>query len=249
MANPLTHPEKGAEPQERRSSLRRRLHALWRFASDASYRGMLRLLWHPRPGVFQPFNDTKPDRYPAIFRFVQSRLGREKELEILSFGCGTGEEAFSLRGYFPRARIKAIDANLGSITVACRRLRATPDAKLFFAHANSINAEPAAFYDAIFCMAVLRHGGLMAEGVTRCDHFITFGAFADAIAGFHRCLKEGGLLIVRHSNFRLADTPLASKFETVLRVPLRGVAKTPIFGADNMLMPGVDDPDTVFRKL
>jgi hypothetical protein len=34
----------------------------------------------------------------------------------------------------------------------------------------------------------------------------------------------------------------------VLSVPMRGGKKTPIFGPDNRLMPGVADPETVFRK-
>jgi len=98
-------------------------------------------------------------------------------------------------------------------------------------------------------MAVLRHGSLGPEGVSHCDHLIKFETFAAAIADFHRCLKPGGLLIVRHSNFRVCDTPHGMAFETILRVPHSGAAKTPIFGPDNVLIPDADYPDTVFRKL
>jgi len=249
MLNKGTQPENAEETQRRRGFLARGLRFVWRFATDAPYRHMMRLLWRPPAGVFQPFNDTQPDRYPAIFKFVQHQLGAGSEANILSFGCATGEEVFSLRQYFPRATIKGIDANGGNIAVARRRLSAAPDAKLSFAYGVSTRSEPSAFYGAIFCMAVLRDGDLGAAGMTRCDHLIRFETFAAAIADFHRCLKPGGLLIVRHSNFRVCDTPLGPAFETILRVPHAGASKTPIFGPDNVLIPDADYPDTVFRKL
>ena len=97
-------------------------------------------------------------------------------------------------------------------------------------------------------MAVLRHGSLGDPGVERCNHLLRFDDVARAFAEFHRCLKPGGLLIVRHSNFRLRDTLVGACFETLLSVPLRGEKKTPIFGPDNRLLPGVEAPETVFRK-
>ena len=68
------------------------------------------------------------------------------------------------------------------------------------------------------------------------------------MADFKRCLKPGGLLVIRHSNFRLCDAPAGAAFETILRVKLPDTAKkTPLFGSDNMLMSGAEYPDTVFR--
>ena len=109
-------------------------------------------------------------------------------------------------------------------------------------------AEPAGGYDAIFCMAVLRYASLGLPGVTRCDHLIRFEDFAQTAKEFWRCLKPGGLLVIRHSNFRLCDTAVGTEFETVLRVKIPAAAKTPIFGPDNQLLPGVEHTDTVFRK-
>ncbi len=219
---------------------------LRRLATDRPYRGVMWLVWRQPAEVFQPFNDTAPDRYPKLFAFVQRALGAERELAILSFGCSTGEEVFSLRRYFPRAAIKGVDVNPGNIAVARRRLHRRPDAGMSFEIAGSTAAEPAARYDAIFCMAVLRHGSLGRPGVARCDHLIRFEDFAATIADFSRCLKPGGLLAIRHSNFRLCDTPAAAAFETVLRVPTND--RTPLFGADNSLLSGTGYPDVVFRK-
>jgi 2-polyprenyl-3-methyl-5-hydroxy-6-metoxy-1,4-benzoquinol methylase len=221
---------------------------VWRLLCDPSFRSMMRLIWWPKRGAFQPFNDTQPDRYPVIFKFVADQLGSGRPFDILSFGCATGEEVFSLRRYFPLARIKGLDINPGNIAAARARLAAAPDDGLSFAVAASTADEPAASYDAIFCMAVLRHGRLGEPGVERCDHLLRFEDVARAVGDFHRCLKPGGLLIVRHSNFRLRDIPAGAHFETVLSVPMRGGKKTPIFGPDNRLMPGVEDPEAVFRK-
>ena len=227
----------------------RAARSLWRLVFDRSYRNLMWLRLLPPTGVFQPFNDTSADRYPKIFGFVQSTLGAPTKIRILSYGCSTGEEVFSLRGYFPHAVIKGIDINAANIAVCRRRLKDKPDAAISLETASSMEAEPNAVYDAIFAMAVLRHGNLGLPGVTRCDHLIRFDEFARVVEDFKRCLKPGGLLVIRHSNFRLCDAPAGIAFETILRVKNAETAKkTPIFGPDNLLKVGVEYPDTVFRK-
>jgi hypothetical protein len=109
--------------------------------------------------------------------------------------------------------------------------------------------EPAASYDAILCMAVLRHGALGAPGVTSCEKLIRFENFARTVEDFSRCLRPGGFLVIRHSNFRFCDAPVYSKFETILALPHLNEAATPIFGPDNRLMEGEVYRDTIFRKI
>jgi len=237
-------------PVSKRPALTTRvIRKLWRLLIDRPYRNLMWLYLLRPKGAFQPFNDTKANRYPRIFGFVQSQLGADSEVKILSYGCATGEEVFSLRNYFPRAVIKGIDINPANIAVCRRRLQKTRDTAISFETASSTNAEAGDSYNAIFAMAVLRHGSLGEPGVTRCDHLIRFEDFARTVEDFKRCLRPGGLLIVRFSNFRLCDTPAAADFETILRVPLPAATqKTPIFGPDNQLMAGIDYPDTGFRK-
>ena len=222
--------------------------ALFRLATDRDYRNVLRLRFLPPKGAFQPFNTTRAVRYPRIFRFVQSQLGAGSDVRVLSFGCSTGEEVFGLRGYFPRAAIKGIDINPANIAACRKRLARAPDPAIAFEVASSTAGEPPAFYGAIFCMAVLRHGALSAPGVTRCDHLIRFEDFAATVKDFSRCLKPGGLLAIRHSNFRLADAPAGADFETVLKVEVAEPERLPLFGPDNRRLAGAVYPDAVFRK-
>jgi len=180
----------------------RAAHKLWRFVADRPFRyAMWLYLSRPR-GSFQPFNDTRLDRYPVIFSFVQSQFSRDNPIEILSYGCSTGDEVISLREYFPRASIKEIDINAANIAACRKRLSAAPDAGLVFETAASTEEEASSVYDAIFCMAVLRHSGLGLAGITRCDPLLRFADCARTVADFERCLKPGGLLIIRHSHFR-----------------------------------------------
>lgn len=224
---------------------RRVLRALRRLVTDPAYRGEWRARLKPARGAFQPFGATRPDRYPVIFRRAAQLLPAGARL--LSFGCSTGEEAFALRTYFPNADIKGVDINPANIAVAARRLARAPDPRIVFAVADSTAQETDASYDAIFCMAVLRHGDLTRPDVERCDPLLDFADFARATADFARCLKPGGLLVLRHSNFRFADAPASAGFEVAARVPVRG-ALTPLFGPDNRRLPGAVYDETIFRK-
>ena len=236
-------------PNAGRSAFAVRLaRILWRLAVDRSYRNLVWLRFVRPKGAFQPFNDTRANRYPVIFSFVRSRLGDGDDIKILSFGCSTGEEVFSLRDYFPHATIKGIDINPANIAACRRRSNKIRDGAISFEIASSTMEEADASFDAIFCMAVLRHGDLGAPGVTRCDHLLRFEDFAKTVADFKRCLKPGGLLIIHHSNFRLSDTPSAGAFETIMRTKHSAVPRTPLFGPDHRLLPNDDYPDTVFRK-
>jgi len=74
--------------------------------------------------LFQPYSTTRADRYPVIFRFVRDALGDAPSLRLLSFGCSSGEEVWTLRRYFAAAFIKGIDidpAN-GNLLISAREM-------------------------------------------------------------------------------------------------------------------------------
>ena len=226
----------------------RAARAFLRLMTNRLYRGRVWLRIFKNPGAFQPANFTLEDRYPYIFGFVQAQLGAEHKGCILSFGCSSGEEVFSLRRRFPHAHIKGVDINREAIGLARKRAKREADANVEFAVRDSTAGEATASYDAIFCMAVLRHAALTATKATRCDHLIRFEDFARQVADFARCLKPGGFLVMRHSNFRFSDAPAAADFVTALAVNIAPGSETPIFGPDNQLIYGEKYTDTVFRK-
>lgn len=75
------------------------------FVTDSSYRSVIFLDWKKPVNLHQTTPLTKHNRYPKVFKAVSEILAGTKEPTILSFGCSTGEEVFSLREYFPDALI------------------------------------------------------------------------------------------------------------------------------------------------
>ena len=224
--------------------LPRRLLTVMRLITDPVFRSAKLYSWVGRDGMFQPFNHTKADRYPRIFDQLCLMLGGKQDLRLLSFGCSTGEEVFSLARRLPNARIRGIDANPANIARARRAGAADP--RLSFVVADSADGEPAEHYDAILCMAVFRDSRLNC-GPESCARFLKFTDFETAVTGLARILKPGGLIAMRHSNFRFLDTAAGADFATVLNVPYP-FEPSPIYGPDNRLLPGLIDADCVFRK-
>lgn len=221
-----------------------------RFVTDANYRNAaLVRLARPR-NLFQPDNFTLPDRYPDLFRLAVREVGDGADKRILSFGCSTGDEVFSLRRYFPSARIVGIDINRHNIAVCRRKLIQDPDPAIDFRVGGSLADQPAEGYDIVFCMAVFRHGALGDRTRERCDEYIRFGDFDRATGDIARCLKPGGLLFIENSHFRFSDTRAHRDFRALTEVRQSHLDRDgPIYDQDNRLVPGVTWRDVAFRKV
>jgi 2-polyprenyl-3-methyl-5-hydroxy-6-metoxy-1,4-benzoquinol methylase len=232
----------------KRSVFARGAGVMRRLVVDEHYRNaaMMRVL---RPAnLFQPDNHTEPDRYPELFALATREVADGPDRRLLSFGCSTGEEVFALRSYFPTAEITGVDINPGNIAVCRRRLAARPDPSIHFRVARGAESG-ADRYDAIFCMAVFRHGRLADLKSERCDRLIRFADFERTTAGLARTLKAGGLLVIEHANFRFRDTCAFGNFEIL---PFARTEppddRTPLYGPDNRLLPGAIAEAWAFRK-
>jgi SAM-dependent methyltransferase len=225
----------------------RAARVLHRFAIDENYRNAALVRWTRPDNLFQPDNYTAPDRYPEVFQLAAKQIGDGPDRRILSFGCSTGEEVFALRQYFPRARLEGIDINRHNVSICRRKLARRPDPGIGFKLAASLAAAEGDAYDAIFCMAVFRHGGLTAAPPDRCDDRIRFADFERETGHINRCLKAGGLLLIEWCAFRFCDTRTYADFEPIHTAAPAG--SEPIYDRDNRLIPGGVYRDVAFRKV
>ena len=200
--------------------------------------------------LFQPYGETLPDRYPELFGFTRLEIGDSPAVRLLSFGCARGDEIVSLRHYFPLATIRGVDISRGNIKECRRRRDLAKDPGIEFAQAGGAQGEPPSHYDAIFCMAVFRHGDLTGQRRQSCADLINFDAFERTVAGLSKCLKPGALLVIEHSNFRFEDTATSQAFECIRRRARAAweEERTPLFGPDNLALPPPEEIGTVFRK-
>jgi SAM-dependent methyltransferase len=216
-----------------KGAVRKGRNALWDVGNS-----LYRRIRRPVPGEFQPYYFTLPDRYPWLFGFAATRIGSRPDLRILSFGCSRGEEVFSLRKYFPSAAVKGIDILPRNIARCLARARAENPKNVTFEIAATTEGEPANFYDAIFCLAVLCNGDLTTSAAQRCDPLLHFETFDRMVCDFARCLKAGGLLVLHTTNFRFCDTAVAPDFDVVYEADPEHLAPDVLFDRHNSVMRG-----------
>ncbi|AMR64872.1 class I SAM-dependent methyltransferase [Aquipseudomonas alcaligenes] len=203
------------------------------------------LMWRRPRGLFQPYGTTQEDRYPELFRLLRQALEDVPQTRILSFGCSTGEEVFSLARYFLRAHIHGVDIDNGRIGECLARWRREGrDPRLSFACASDVSEDIVESYDLVMAMAVFRHGRLGARPAN-CSDWVCFADFDRAVGDLARVLKPGGLLVFRHANFRFSDTRVADDFDCVR---LESAQVSPIYGRDNRLMPDALGDDGIYLK-
>lgn len=212
-----------------------------------SQRAIDRLRADSADSLLQPFSDTCSDRHPALFKFARLKLDANPAPLILSYGCSSGEEAFTLLDYVPRAKIDAIDINPRLVRQAQRNARRRKAERIdFVLQGRPPGGRPR--YDAIFCLSVLRHGDLERIAPDTCAHILPFSRFAETIAGLDAILVPGGYLYIWGSNFRFADTPHASNYVAV-DVPGMDPHPGPVYGADDRLIDCNGNSQFAYRKL
>jgi hypothetical protein len=117
-----------------------------------------------------------------------------------------------------------------------------------FAVAGSTAGEADSSYDAIFAMAVFRHGDLnVVPPPLKSSHRIRFADFEESVVDLARVLKPGGLLAIQNAMFRFCDTRVAQNFAAVFSVKRDEPA--PLYGPDDCLSLEAEYTDVVFRKV
>ena len=153
-----------------------------------------------------------------------------------------------MRRYFTEANIVGLDINPFNIAVCRVRRLEAGDKRMSFAVAGSTDREAGASYDAIFAMAVFRHGDLnLSPTPPKCDHRIRFADFEQSVTDLARCLKPGGLLVIHNAMFRFGDTCVAAQFEPVECIG--HFIEGPLYDRENRSLSAGNYPHVIFRKL
>ncbi|MEO1086976.1 MAG: methyltransferase domain-containing protein [Acidobacteriota bacterium] len=180
---------------------------IWQFATDGFYRTTI-LNRFFRPGSLHlTCNYTKMDRYPEIFSQARDHFADRpgQDLKLLSFGCSTGEEALSLRTYFPAAQIVGVDISEWNLKKA-RERGADPGIRFLFSDDETLDREGP--FDAVFAMAVLLRIAHRMEPAPSSEDVYPLDKFDEQVRQLDGILKVGGLLVIYHTNYHLRDTSI-----------------------------------------
>lgn len=220
---------------------------LWQFATDGFYRTTI-LNRVFRPGnLHLTCNYTKMDRYPEIFGQAREHFADRPgaELKLLSFGCSTGEEAFSLRTYFPAAEIVGVDISEWNLKKAKQH---STDERIRFLFSDEQTLEKEGPFDAIFAMAVLLRIAHRMEPAPSSEDVYPLEKFDEQVRQLDAHLKVGGLLVIYHTNYHLRDTSIYGRYR-VLEGEYSERDLVPKYGTDNKLLSESDTRERVFVKL
>ena len=193
--------------------------------------------------LFQPHTFTLPDRYPALFAHCAHQMQGMASPRILSFGCSTGEEAFSLHRLLPNASILGVDLNPWCLQQANRHNRSP---LLRFVHGQSAEFADSAPFDAIFCMAVLQQATNRTGD--REESGFTFTRFEQQLRELDRRLLPGGYLYIDNCDFLFTDTALASGYDAVMFPGSRKLRRRPLYDRSNHRIAEEYTADRCFRK-
>jgi hypothetical protein len=187
--------------------------------------------WH------QLINFTKPNRYPHIFsKCAEIKTGK---IKILSFGCSTGEECFSLREYFPLAEIEGVDINEKCLDIARSKNK---DNNIIFNSAVTSNS-----FDWIFCMSVLCRE-IPDVKLDDCSRYYRFSQFENELDHLIDRLSPNGGIVIYNSNFKFCDTRFFSSFDVVPTNALYGSGWATKFDLHHLMLENQEYKDCVFLK-
>jgi hypothetical protein len=163
--------------------------------------------------IIQLANTTKSNRHPDLFTFCQILKGKESKLKILSYGCSSGEECFSLREYFPNSLIIGCDIN----NLALKKARKiNVDTYIEFIYSNERNLKLKGEYDLIFILSVLCKEP-EARLVDDISNFFSFKQFNLTISLLDENLRKGGLIIIRNANYLIEDCDIMNRYSCLYK--------------------------------
>lgn len=184
---------------------------------------------------------SRDDRYPELFEQCRQRFSDYSSPRILSFGCSTGEEVFTLARYLPQAEIVGVDINTWCLKQSEKN---NSNPKLSFLHSLSQEFDDAAGFDAIFCMAVFQRTEHRTDDALPHDTGFTFERFEAEVIELDRKLKPGGLFFLDEYDFSFEQTEPAARYKPAEFDGNSVLRQRPLFDRDNRL---IANEHTLFR--
>ena len=182
-------------------------------------------------GTHQISTYTRTNRYPLLFRESKRYFlnQQREEIKILSFGCSSGEEVYSLGKYFPKANIFGTDMNLWCLEQCIKKY---PNDRFAFHHRNSPEFIHSDSFDAIFCLSVFQRN--VNKKFKQIPSGFLFENFDNEITILDRKLKINGLLIIDRSDFSFSDTSVFYKYKVLEFEKNLTTHKRPLFDKNNI---------------
>ena len=189
-------------------------YTIKRIITDKEFRAIFWMKTFKSKRVQQNTPLTCMNRYPVIFSACKDYLKDKENINILSYGCSTGEEVVTLREYFNNATIIGAEINSHSLEV-CRSRNL--DNKIKFIVSKESEISKYGKYDAVFCMAVLQRtpDTITSQGITSLKKIYPFEKFEKQIIELDRYVKKGGLLIIHFSQYYFEDTVVSKKYKAL----------------------------------
>ncbi len=148
--------------------------------------------------LHQPSHSTKFDKYPELFRKAVD-LVQIPPSKILSFGCSSGEECYTLRKYFPNSEV--VGCEIDQILVnQCKVCNTDPGVQ--FIHSRFDLLKKFSPYNLIFALNVF------VRDVKHPDLYplYLFSYFEDQIEQFDQILSSDGIIVICNSQHDLKKT-------------------------------------------
>jgi len=146
---------------------------------------------------YQLSHQTKANRFPKIFN--SALKFKPNPTRILSFGCSTGEECFTLADLYPNAEILGVDLDKYSIGQAKKKNK-------FKGRVGFVdNLEEAGKFDIIFCLMVL----------FSIHNPVSYENFSDTIEKISSHLNYRGLLVMYTGQHDIMSTSSGKKYAVI----------------------------------